>query len=256
MADSTFEVTLASGPLIATAIHDGHGLRDDLLPLMALSDAERLREEDPFTGHWARAFPSSIVVKSSRFQVDLNRPREGSVYRTPSEAWGLAVWHAPLPDSLVARAHLEHEAFYARLKTLCDEKLEREGKFVVFDLHSYNHRRSGPDQPDDQRSAPDINLGTGSVPADREREPIERCLRAMREGVVGGRRLDVRENVRFRGGYLSWWVHEHYPRQALSLSIEVKKFFMDEWTGAPDHELIADLGALLTRAASAVESAI
>jgi N-formylglutamate amidohydrolase len=256
MADSSFEVIPASGSLIATAIHDGHDLRDDLLPLMALSDAERLREEDPFTGHWARAFPSSVVVKSSRFQVDFNRPRDASVYRTPGEAWGLAVWRAPLPDALVARAHAEHEAFYAKLKTLCDEKVESEGTFVVFDLHSYNHRRSAPNQPDDPRSAPDINLGTGSVPVGREREPIERCLRALRESVVGGRRLDVRENVRFRGGYLSWWVHQHYPRQGLSLSIEVKKFFMDEWTGAPNHELIADLGVLLTRAASAVESVV
>ncbi len=256
MADSSFEVTPASGPLIATAIHDGHALRDDLLPLIALSDAERLREEDPFTGHWAGAFPSSIVVKSSRFQVDLNRPRDASVYRTPGDAWGLAVWREPLPDEIVARAHAEHDEFYARLKAVCDEKLLSSGKFVVFDLHSYNHRRSGPNQPDDPRLSPDINLGTGSVPADREREPIERCLRALRESVVGGRQLDARENVKFRGGYLSWWVHENYPRQGLSLSIEVKKFFMDEWTGKANSELIADLGAALARAASAVESAL
>ena len=74
--------------------------------------------------------------------------------------------------------------------------------------------------------------------------------------MVGGRELDVRENVKFRGGYLSWWIHEHYPEQGLALAIEVKKFFMDEWTGAPNHELIADLKVALARAASAVESAL
>ena len=253
MANSSFEVTLGSGPLIATAIHDGHALRDDLAALIALSDADRLREEDPFTGRWVTACPSSIVVRSSRFQVDLNRPREASVYRTPGEAWGFTVWTRPLPDAVVARAFADHDEFYAALKAICDAKLESCGKFVVFDLHSYNHRRRGPDQLDEPRLCPDINLGTGSVPARRPREPIERCLAALRAARVGGRALDVRENVKFRGGYLSQWVHQRYPDQGLALAIEVKKFFMDEWTGVPDERLIADVGVALARAATAVQ---
>jgi N-formylglutamate amidohydrolase len=254
MADPNLEVTLASGPLIATAIHDGHELRADLAPLIALTDAERLREEDPFTGRWVAACPTSIVVRSSRFQVDFNRPREASVYRTPGEAWGLLVWKSTLPDALVSRALAEHDAFYTTMKDICDAKVESCGRFVVLDLHSYNYRRGGDGQPEDPRLCPDINLGTGSVPAERAREPIERCLSALREVRVGGRELDVRENVKFRGGYLSRWVHEHYPERGLCLAIEVKKFFMDEWTGAPNHELIAELGVALARAASAVES--
>lgn len=256
MADSSIEVTLGSGPLIATAIHDGDGLRGDLKPFMALSDAERLREEDPFTARWAPACPTSLVAKSSRFQVYLNRPRDSSVYRTPAEAWGLVVWRAPLPDESVARSLAEHDAFYATLKQLCDEKVERCGKFAVFDLHSYNYRRSAPNQPEAPSLCPDINLGTGSVPASRSREPIERCLLSLRRTPVGGRALDVRENVRFRGGYLPRWIHEHYPHQGLALAIEVRKFFMDEWTGVPNPELIDDLSVALAHAASAVESAL
>ena len=53
-----------------------------------------------------------------------------------------------------------------------------------------------------------------------------------------GRRLDVRENVKFRGRHLAQWIHERYPRQACVLSIEFKKFFMDEWTGVGDVEQI------------------
>jgi N-formylglutamate deformylase len=253
MVDPTFEVTSGSGSMIATAIHDGHELRADLQPLIALSDAERLREEDPFTGRWVAACPTSIIVNSSRFQVDLNRPREVSVYRTPGEAWGLMVWKRPLSDELIARALAEYDAFYARLKRVCDAKVESCGRFVVFDLHSYNYQRSGPGQPEDPRLCPDINLGTGSVPAGRSREPIERCLRALRQSRVGGRELDVRENVKFRGGYLARWVHEHYPERGLCLAIEVKKFFMDEWTGTPNEELIGDLGPAFAHAASAVE---
>jgi hypothetical protein len=38
-----------SVPYIVTAIHAGHGVRDELLPLMSISEQERLFEEDPAT---------------------------------------------------------------------------------------------------------------------------------------------------------------------------------------------------------------
>jgi hypothetical protein len=37
------------GPLFATAIHAGHTVRRELLPLLALNESTRLREEDPYT---------------------------------------------------------------------------------------------------------------------------------------------------------------------------------------------------------------
>jgi hypothetical protein len=49
-----------------------------------------------------------------------------------------------------------------------------------------------------------------------------------------GRQLDIRENVKFRGGQLARWTHEQFPHSGCVLSIEFKKFFMDEWTGIPD----------------------
>jgi N-formylglutamate deformylase len=256
MVEADFVETTGPGPLIATAIHDGHSIRDDLRPLIALTEAERLREEDPFTRRWVTICPSSIVAKNSRFQVDLNRPREASVYRTPQEAWGLMVYERPLSDAQLARAFAEHDAFYARLAQICDAKVERHGGFVLFDLHSYNHQRKGPDQPEAPWLCPEVNLGTGSVPAARSREPIERWLAALREATVDGRRLDVRENVKFRGGYLSRWVHQRYPATGLALAIEVKKFFMDEWTGTPDDELIEQLKNALRDAALAIEGAL
>ena len=30
------------------------------------------------------------------------------------------------------------------------------------------------------------------------------------------------------------WTHEHFPDSGCVISIEFKKFFMDEWTGVPD----------------------
>src|SRR5687768_7825373 len=88
-AERMWTITPGDGPIVATAIHDGHELRSDLAALCALTSAERLREEDPFTAAWTTVAPTRVVVHRSRFEVDMNRPRAGSVYRTPEEAWGL-----------------------------------------------------------------------------------------------------------------------------------------------------------------------
>ena len=80
------------GPFIATAIHDGHLLRKEVAELTALTEDERLREEDPFTGKWTSIGNSRIIGLRSRFEVDLNRPREKAVYIKPEDAWGLRVY--------------------------------------------------------------------------------------------------------------------------------------------------------------------
>ena len=49
------------GPLVATAIHDGHEIREDAQTQMAVSEADRLREEDPFTGEWTDLAPTRLV---------------------------------------------------------------------------------------------------------------------------------------------------------------------------------------------------
>ena len=40
--------------------------------------------------------------------------------------------------------------------------------------------------------------------------------------------------MRFRGGNFPRWVHETFPETGCALAVEMKKFFMDEWTGKPD----------------------
>jgi N-formylglutamate deformylase len=37
------------GPIVGTAIHAGHELRPEVAGCIALSDSQRLREEDPYT---------------------------------------------------------------------------------------------------------------------------------------------------------------------------------------------------------------
>jgi hypothetical protein len=106
---------------------------------------------------------------------------------------------------------------------------------VVLDLHTYNHRRGGPAAAyDDPAANPEINLGTGTMSRPQWAPVVNRFLDDLRRFRYCNRSLDVRENVRFRGGHLPQWVHTEYPDTVCALAVEVKKFFMDEWTGTRD----------------------
>ena len=134
------------GPIIATAVHDGHDLRPEVAEIMKLTEAERLREEDPYTSSWVDIVDTQIVALRSRFEMDLNRPREQAIYRDPDDAWGLDVWSTRPSDEIVERSLAQYDAYYEMLRAVCDEKRERHGKFVLYDIHSYNHRRHGEER--------------------------------------------------------------------------------------------------------------
>jgi N-formylglutamate amidohydrolase len=214
-----------------------------LADLMALPEADRLREEDPHSADWTEAFDTRLVPECSRFEVDLNRPRPGAVYRAPGDAWGLDMWAQPLSDEIVAESLARYDRFYAELRRILDDKKRRHGRFVVLDLHTYNHRRDGPDGPaGDPAGNPEVNVGTRSLDRRRWGGLIDRFMADVAGFEFLGRTLDVRENVRFQGGHLSRWVHENYPESGCCLAIELKKFFMDEWTGEvydAEHKAIA-----------------
>src|ERR1044071_8862164 len=86
----------AACPVVAVAIHAGHALRDEVAGLTAVAAERRFREEDPGTAEWATWFPTRLVAGRSRFEVDLNRPRDSAVYRCGEDCWDLEPWHGPL----------------------------------------------------------------------------------------------------------------------------------------------------------------
>ena len=228
-------------PLVTTAIHAGHDLRPEVAAKIALDGPTRRREEDPFTDRVTAAGGLPIVVHRSRFEVDLNRPRHRCVYVTPEEAWGLELWGEPLTDEQIERSRRLHDAFYVMLATILDD-LAAAGPFVVLDLHSYNHRRDGAHEPPaPEADNPEVNIGTGTLDRDRWAHVVDRFMDDLSRQVVAGHQLDVRENVRFEGGYLSQWVHERYEDRGCALAVELKKVFMDEWTGAPDRQHLEEL---------------
>lgn len=236
--------------VVATAIHDGHGLRDAVRTVIALDDADRLREEDPYTGEAVRDVPTHVIANLSRFECDLNRGEDEAVYATPEQSWGMDVWQQPPTSALIEDSLRYHRAFYAMMRQMLDEVASR-GPFVLLDVHSYNHRRRGPaEPPTPPAQAPDINIGTFSMPREGWTWLLDPVMEAMREFDFLGRRLDVRENVAFQGkGALTRFVHQHYPGIGCAIAIEFKKFFMDEWTGQPDREAVAAMRRLITHVA-------
>lgn len=233
-------------PVVAVAVHAGHQLRDEVAERIALDEAERLLEEDPGTADWTALAGTRMVASRSRFEVDLNRPRHAAVYLRPEDAWGLRVWQSPPPPDLVARSLAGYDAFYHRLEELLTRAEQSFGRFVLYDLHSYNHRRSGPDAPAaDPADNPDVNVGTGSMDRRRWAPVVERLLKDLGRFPFPGGALDARENVRFRGGHLCRWVHQRYPETGCCIAVDVKKFFMDEHSGAVDPTLHRAVGYAL-----------
>ncbi|CAN5482132.1 N-formylglutamate amidohydrolase [soil metagenome] len=245
---TAFSIATGAGPLVAAAIHDGHAIDPETLAHVALSESERLREEDPYTARLTTVAPTRIVGHRSRFEVDLNRPSEGAVYLTPDDAWGLTVWKDKLPEAVVKRSMAIYDAFYAAVEEVVEKKIRENGAVVVYDLHSYNHRRQGPEGPvADAEANPEVNIGTGSLDTERWGPLVERFMADLREGahLAGQPDLDVRENVKFQGGNFPTWAHRRFGTSACVIAVEFKKTFMNEWTGELDRDHFSRLQSAL-----------
>ncbi|MGV2826474.1 N-formylglutamate amidohydrolase [Myxosarcina sp. GI1(2024)] len=222
-------------PFVAVALHDGHYVRSEVEQLLAISKDNRKREEDPFTAAWTDIAETRLIVLRSRFELDLNRPRNRAIYLKPEDAWGMQIWKEMPSEAIIERSLAEYDAFYAAVGRICKSLEQRYGRFVIYDLHTYNHYRQGRHAPPaDESYNPEINLGTGSLHREYWQPVVERFIEDMRQFDFLGRQLDVRENIKFMGGHFAEWVHQHFPRSGCVLAIEVKKFFMSEWTHQPD----------------------
>ncbi len=237
---SIFSIQRSRSPLVGTAIHDGHQVWPQLAEKMALDAEGRLREEDPFTAQFIAEIPNQLIVHRSRFELDLNRAAEGAIYFHPDQAWGLRVWREQPAADEVARLMRQHASYYSALRHMLSDIEAEHGRFVLLDMHSYNHRRDGPSSlPTPQDAAPDINIGTFSMDRERWAHVLDPFIERLRQCNVQGRPLDVRENVAFVGkGEQTRFVHEHFPATGCAIAVEVKKIFMDEWTGQPDQWVI------------------
>ena len=241
MIDIWYDIKKYSSPLLAIAAHDGHKVRQDVSEYLLINEYDRLREEDPYTGYLTSVSGSRMVINTSRFEVDVNRPRDQAIYRTPENSWGLNVWKDDVSEEVWEKTMEEYDKFYILFKRIVSEIVDAWGYILIYDIHSYNYKREGEPPKDDHEKNPEINVGTGTLNRNVWGPVVDYFMKQMKRYNYLGRQLQVEENVRFQGGYLSRWVHQNYGSRSCVLAIELKKIYMDEWTGVVD---IAQLKSL------------
>jgi N-formylglutamate deformylase len=234
---------VGESPCIALSIHSGHEMRQELLSLIKISEEDRYYEEDPFTDRIASVFSNHITCLDSRYEYDLNRERDKAVYLKPEDAWGQDVWQEEPDKETITHSLQNYDSFYENLKNTLSALVRIHKHFILFDIHSYNVRSGDPFAYDEKN--PQINLGTANMDR-RLWGPIFDCfIKEVAGQTFRGDQIDVRENVNFKGGYLSKWVRENFPDSGCVLSIEVKKNFMNPRTGALDESALREIiGAL------------
>ena len=203
-----WDIVAGEGPVMATAIHAGHMIRQSLHPWLRLDEGGRMREEDPLTSYFLPAADTLVRANRSRFEFDLNRPPAIAVTTDPEDIWGLEVWDRALPEEERQRSLALHAAFYDRMAERVEAMIERHGRIVVFDIHSYNHRRDGAEAtPASADENPDIDLGATTL----NKAIYGELLDAFGEGL---RSKDVRGKTARRAGQYSLGRRGQFPRMA------------------------------------------
>ena len=242
-----FDLDMTS-PALVVAIHAGHNVREELLPLMQIPEKDRLFEEDPATDRMIRGNANAIWGLDSRAEYDLNRPAEEALPLKPGQFWGVQVYRTALPDDMMRRSLEKYEAFYRFAGSCIRVLLERFAFCVVYDIHSYNISRQvekGIENP------PLFNLGTALLDRLRWGSLIDAWLHQLSCIDIPGICTTVEENRVFAGaGELCRRLTGWDPR-ILVLPTEIAKVYMDEREGILHDAQIDALGAGLLRAIAA-----
>ena len=242
-----FDLDLST-PALAVAIHAGHRVRDELLPLMQISENDRLFEEDPATDRMIQGNANAVWGLDSRAEYDLNRPVERAVPLMAEHFWGVQVYRKAPTQAMVQRSLEKHEAFYRFIGGCIRVLLERFGFCVVYDIHSYNLSRQAEKGIADP---PVFNLGTALLDRSRWGERIDAWMHELGRIEIPGLAVTVVENRVFTGAgelcrRLTGW-----DRNILVLPTEIAKVYMDERTGALHEAQIDAIGRGLRKAIAA-----
>lgn len=239
-----YHIHTTDSPFWSFAIHDGHQVSPLLAPYFNIDEAARLREEDPYTATIAELPINQLVVGTSRFQLDLNRPEREAVYLRPEQSWGLQVWRETLPDTFLDILYRQHQSLYRTIESHLERTIQQFGYFVALDVHSYNCKREHTDNPINIETDPQINIGTAYI-APQWRMLTDLLVTFMRTQTLYNEDIDVRENIKFKGGNFGRHLNGLFADKGCVWSIEFRKDFMDEWTGEPYIHRIAACKQLL-----------
>ena len=64
-----FKWEIGHGQVLATAVHHGHLVRPEVLEYLAVSEEDRLRDEDPFTGLWTNIGDHQLIIELSLIHI-------------------------------------------------------------------------------------------------------------------------------------------------------------------------------------------
>jgi len=234
-----------SVPTVATAIHAGHNVRKELLPLMELDEAGRRFEEDAATDEMIQGAPSAIWGLDSRAEYDLNRPPENALPLTPEQFWGTRVYREQ-PGAEMNRTSLaKFTAFHRFLAACLQALIEKHGACTVYDMHSYNITRQlekGIADP------PVFNLGTELLDHATWGRQIEHWLELLREIKLPGHDVTVAVNRVFFGRAYLCSSLTRADGRILVLPTEISKIYMDELQGRLKPEIVQALREGLQKA--------
>lgn len=209
-------------PIVCTAIHNGHRLRPDIEKSFLLSKEERFYEEDPYTDELISSFPIQLIGNDSRFEYDLNRAKALSTYF--KTAWEKQVWEKPLSTKQRAKSHRKHQSFYNVLEAIISVIEKLFNNAIVFDIHSYNHKRI-------EQDTPTFNIGSEQIDTERWGNIVKHFEKQLNRIVLPNLHVRGVTDEVFQGrGYLITHVNGHFDN-TLVLPTEVKKIFMDEYSG-------------------------
>jgi hypothetical protein len=224
-----------SVPQIAAAIHAGHTVRPEWVPLMALTPAERMFEEDTGTEVMIQQHPNAIWGLESRAVYDLNRDTHMALPLTPEKFWGTRVYQKQPTPEMNARSIASHDAFYRAVGSLITRMLDIFGYCVVYDIHSYNITRQ---QARGFSDPPVFNLGTAALDRERWKPQIQAWLDRLAAIALPGIETTVAENLVFQGKAELCKRLTAWDPRILVLPTEVSKVYMDEMTGAIYPEIL------------------
>lgn len=215
-------------PFIATAIHAGHHIREELLPLMALDSDQRRFEEDPCTDLMIKGLSNAVWALESRAVYDLNRSREMALPLTPEKFWGTRVYKSLPSPEMNQKSLANYDAFYRFMETCIANLLDRFGICIIYDIHSYNISRQ---QAKGIEFPPVFNLGTALLNKSKWKKAIELWLEQLGTILLPGIKTSVAQNQVFQGKEEFCRRLCHLDDRILVLPTEISKVYMDEKNG-------------------------
>jgi hypothetical protein len=206
-------------PYICTAIHNGSNIRAELSNKIALDDYERWYEEDPHTADFIASMPITLVGNDSRYEYELNRKEP--VY---DEAWGKQVWRKPLSKKELLVSAQKHENYYKVTHALIEKLEDLFGASLVYDVHSYNHKRW-------DRDVPVFNIGVEKIDTEKYAKYINNWKEELEQIELKDITVKAELNDVFYGrGYNLEYITNNF-NNTLVLATEISKIYCDEKTG-------------------------